>query len=76
MVDAAQIREHMEVLGSDGGHVGVVDKVEGNRIKLTRKDPAAGGTHHFLPLDWVNSVEGAVRLNKSCGEAQSQWQSG
>ena len=26
---AQQIREHMEVLGSDGQHVGVVDKIEG-----------------------------------------------
>ncbi|MDU2926289.1 DUF2171 domain-containing protein, partial [Bradyrhizobium sp.] len=32
------IREHMEVIGADGAHVGTVDRVEGNRIKLTRKD--------------------------------------
>jgi hypothetical protein len=30
-------REHMEVIGADGVHVGTVDKVEGNRIKLTKK---------------------------------------
>ena len=35
-MDASQIREHMEVLGSDGGHVGVVDSIEGERLKLTR----------------------------------------
>jgi hypothetical protein len=29
------ITEHMEVIGADGVHVGTVDKVEGNRIKLT-----------------------------------------
>ena len=41
MADTAKIREHMEVLGSDGQHVGTVDKVEGQRIKLTKSDPAA-----------------------------------
>ncbi len=30
------IREHMEVIGADGVHIGTVDKVEDNRIKLTR----------------------------------------
>ena len=32
------IKEHMEVIGADGVHVGAVDKVEGGRIKLTKKD--------------------------------------
>ena len=32
------IKEHMEVIGADGVHVGTVDKVEGGRIKLTKKD--------------------------------------
>ncbi len=36
------IREHMEVIGADGGHVGTVDKVEGDRIKLTKKDDPDG----------------------------------
>jgi len=33
-------KEHMEVIGADGGHVGTVDKVEGSRIKITKKDSA------------------------------------
>ena len=43
MANASQIREHMEVVGSDGEHVGTVDKVEGDRIKLTKDDPQAQG---------------------------------
>jgi len=35
MVNASQIQEHMEIKGSDGQHVGTVDRVEGDRIKLT-----------------------------------------
>ena len=34
----SEIREHMKIVGKDGAHVGTVDRVEGNRIKLTRKD--------------------------------------
>lgn len=75
MVDATQIKEHTEVVGSDGAHVGTVDHIEGsNRIKLTRRDPNAGGEHHYIPLDWVESVENdRVRLNKTGQDAQAQW---
>ena len=41
MTDTSQIREHMEVIGADDVHVGTVDKVEGDRIKLTKKDSGA-----------------------------------
>jgi hypothetical protein len=36
MTDASKIKEHMEVIGADGVHVGTIDKVEDGRIKLTR----------------------------------------
>ena len=45
------VKEHMEVIGADGVHVGTVDKVEGGRIKLTKKDSGEGshkGHHHFI----------------------------
>lgn len=75
MTNTGQIREDMKVTGSDGQHVGTVDKVEGNQIKLARKDPAAQGQHHYIPLDWVASVDqDAVKLNKSAREAQQSWQ--
>jgi hypothetical protein len=38
----SEIKEHMEIIGADGVHVGTVDKVEGNRIKLTKKDSGEG----------------------------------
>jgi len=62
-----EIREHMEVIGADGVHVGTVDRVEGNRIKLTRKDSGEGhhkGHHHFIDKGLVAGVEGNnVRLS-------------
>ncbi|MGJ5195733.1 DUF2171 domain-containing protein [Bradyrhizobium sp. HKCCYLRH1030] len=61
------IREHMEVIGADGAHVGTVDRVDGNRIKLTRKDSGEGshkGHHHFIDKGLVAGVEGdKVRLS-------------
>ena len=65
MID--QVREHMEVIGADGVHVGTVDKVEGGRIKLTKRDSGEGshkGHHHFISGGLVASVEGdKVRLS-------------
>ena len=72
MVDATKIQEHAEVIGTDGVHVGTVDKVEGNRIKLTKKDSGPQvvegtdrheGHHHFISLGLVADIEdGKVRL--------------
>jgi hypothetical protein len=67
MSNLDSIREHMEVIGADGVHVGTIDKVEGDRIKLTRKDSGEGsheGHHHYLSRGLVAGVEGEqVRLS-------------
>ena len=77
MNNTSEIREHMEVIGSDGKHVGTVDSIEGNSIKLMASDPTSGGRHHFISTDMLDSVtDGAVRLNLSAEEARQQWQEG
>ena len=68
-----QAQEKMEVVGSDGSHVGTVDKVRGDRIILTRSDPNAGGIHHSVPCSWVESVEGRVTLNRTAEQAIADW---
>jgi hypothetical protein len=69
MTDASQIKEDMTVVGSDGEHVGTVDGVEGDSIKLTRND-SPDGEHHYVPVSAVESVEGdEVRLSMSAAEA-------
>ena len=74
MSDTSKVREHMEVVGSDGGHVGRVDKVEGLSLKLTRDDPDARGEHHYIPVAWVASVDQSVRLGKPAMTVQQEWQ--
>ncbi len=73
MVDTALIAEHMEIVGSDGLHVGTVDHVEGQRLKLTKSDEAAGGEHHYIHLDSVASVDTKVKLNRTAAEAKDEW---
>ena len=66
-------REHMEVIGADGVHIGTVDQLEGNRIKLTRKDSGQGshiGHHHYIPTALVAEVENdTVRLSANADVA-------
>ncbi|MDG2535680.1 DUF2171 domain-containing protein [Sphingomonas sp. HITSZ_GF] len=79
MTDASAIKEHMEVIGADGVHVGTVDHVEGDRIKLTKKDSGAdiegatgshAGHHHYVSLGLVADVEGdKVRLSANADVA-------
>jgi hypothetical protein len=73
MADTSGIREHMEVIGADGVHLGTVDKVEGDRIKLTKADSGSGsheGHHHFIALGLVAEVEGGqVRLSATAANA-------
>ena len=67
------IKEHMEVIGADGVHIGTVDRVENGRIKLTRADGGEGhhrGHHHFIDLGLVADVEGQkVRLSANAAIA-------
>lgn len=61
MVDIGSIRKHMQVIGSDGTQVGVVDNVEDGRIKLTRRD-SPDGQHHYLNVSDIDRVDDNVHL--------------
>jgi hypothetical protein len=75
MINTQSIKEHMEVLGSDGQHVGAVDHLDGkDKIKLTKADLKSGGQHHVIPLAWVAKVDDKVRLSKPAKDAMAQWQ--
>nr|WP_295670048.1 DUF2171 domain-containing protein [Sphingomonas sp.] len=79
MADLSKITEHMEVIGADGVHVGTVDHVDGDRIKLTKKDSGAQvsegsgsheGHHHYISGGLVAGVEGdKVRLSANADVA-------
>ncbi|MBX3594773.1 DUF2171 domain-containing protein [Sphingomonas sp.] len=79
MTDTSNIREHMEVIGADGVHLGTVDKIEGDRIKLTKADSGAQiegatgsheGHHHYVSIGLIADVEGdKVRLSATAANA-------
>ena len=65
MTDLTQIKEHMEVIGADGVHIGTVDKLDGHRIKLTKADSGSHSDHHhYISTGLVAGIEGdKVRLS-------------
>ena len=73
MINRDDISEHMEVIGADGVHLGTVDHVEGDRIKLTKADSGQGsheGHHHYISTGLVAEVEGdKVRLSATAANA-------
>lgn len=74
MVQAAEIREHMEVVGSDGGHIGRVDHVLGDEIELAKYDFGSGLKHHLIPMSWVDHIDGdKVCVNRTKDTARAQW---
>jgi len=75
MFKSLDIQDHMEVVGSDGKHVGTVDHMMGaDRVMLTKDDPKSGGVHHLISIDWVDFVDAKVHLNKPSKKAMSEWQ--
>jgi hypothetical protein len=66
-----RIKEHMEVVGNDGLHVGVIDRVEADEMRL--KNGAPDGRQHLLPLANVEYVDDRVHLNRSSIRAMAEW---
>jgi len=74
MIDASQIKEHMEVVGSDDKHVGRVDHVLGTDIELAKLDIAGGFKHHLIPTSWVDFIDDdKVRLSLTADAAKAAW---
>jgi hypothetical protein len=80
MHDHSNIKEHMNVVGADGVHLGTVDHVEGERIKLTKSDSPAtedgkGAKHHYIPAGLIAEIEGdTVRLSATAANAADMFE--
>ncbi|WP_427792541.1 DUF2171 domain-containing protein [Brevundimonas diminuta] len=73
MIIVPMIKEHQDVVGSDGGHVGRVDHVLGDQIELAKLDLGAGLKHHLIPLSWVDRVDDHVHLSLTKDQAKARW---
>ncbi|RST30044.1 DUF2171 domain-containing protein [Sphingomonas ginkgonis] len=72
MADLSQVQEHMKIIGADGAPLGTVDKVDGDRIKLTKGDSGVAHQdhHHYIPGGLVAGIEGdTVRLSANADVA-------
>src|SRR5262245_62051899 len=60
MIDANQIKPRMPVVCSLRTQFATVERVEGRMLKLAKDDR---GQHHYIPLDWVRSVDDKVHID-------------
>jgi len=68
MSEKQEILPRMEVVDPDNVHVGFVEAVEGDSIRLMRDDPDPAAPHHRVPLAWVGHVGQTVKLTRSRDE--------
>lgn len=58
--------------GVPGVHIGSVDHVDGDFIKLKKSD-SDDGRHHWIPVDWVEKIDDeAVYISKSPDEYRDE----
>jgi hypothetical protein len=79
MSSLEQVREHMQVIDAEGTPLGKVDRIEGDRIKLTRDSSGQGSHeehHHFIPAGLIAEVEEEiVRLSARLDAIESIFES-
>lgn len=69
MINASQIKQYMEVKGSDGKHVGTVLGVENGRLKV-----ASSGMDHDIDIEMVDAIKDqTVHLRKTAEETVRTW---
>ena len=74
MINVTDIREHLDVIGADGEHVGKVDHVYGGEIELAKFDWGSGLKHHMIPISWVEYVnDDSVHLSLTKDQAKAGW---
>lgn len=72
MISASQIKPDMPVVCSEGGQFATVDHMEGADTLKLKKDES--GQHHYIPLEWVTSVEGGtVKVDRPGDQAMDEW---
>lgn len=69
-MDATKIRERMPVVCSNNQQFGEVDRVEGDSIKLTKDQ---SGQHHWIPMEWVRTVDSQVHVDRPGQQAMKEW---
>lgn len=70
---SARQTEDIEVVGSDGEHVGTLEHVDGTSIRLKRMGTPDSGPPPSIPTAWVHTIDGKVTLRIPAEEARRRW---
>ena len=70
MINPTQIQAKMSVVCSKGGEFAKVDHVEGKQLKLAKDDK---GQHHYIPLEWVKTVDEKVHVDRPGDDVMKAW---
>jgi hypothetical protein len=71
MVDFELAREHMEIVGSDGQHVGVLSRIGATELELAAGDPRKARPR--VPNHVIESIDVVIRLNTPARDAIRRW---
>jgi len=71
MIAPDKIKPDMPVVCSKNGQFAIVDHMEGKESIKLKKDK--NGKHHFIPLNWVNSVDAKVHVDRPGDQAMKEW---
>ncbi len=71
MISSQEIKPGMPVVCSNDGQFAVVDHMEGSDTIKLKRDKS--GQHHFIPLDWVKSVDEKVHIDRPGDQAMQEW---
>lgn len=71
MINVDKIKPEMPVVCSENGQFAVVDHLDGkDSIKLKRDKT---GKHHFIPTNWVTTVDDKVHIDRPGDQAIKEW---
>jgi hypothetical protein len=65
------IKPHMAVVCSEHKQFATVDHVEQSSVAVAD----AGGTSHFIPFQWIASVDDKVHIDRPGTRAMREWKS-
>lgn len=67
------IRNGMQVLGSDGGMVGRVTGLHGDHVHVEPDAPEPGPGYFVVPRRWVARVDDHVHLDRAAALVRDTW---
>ena len=70
MADLDLAREHMEIIGSDGQHIGALLRMQEGALLLAGGEPENAPR---LPLILVDTIDTVIRLNAPARDVIGKW---